>query len=260
MKSIRKRVRAGETLLGCFLNLGSSVSAEIVGLAEFDWVLIDLEHGAGFEKDVLFQLQALEHTSAAAVIRVEGLERQRFHRMLDLGAHGIMVPRIDNADEARAAVAAMRYQPVGVRGVAQINRACGFGNDFKNYFASANDSLLTVIQIETEESLRNLDAIAATDGVDVLFVGPTDLSQSLGIFGQLDHPKFMDAVKAVGEAARRFDKAAGTLLKSQEDFRKYWEFGYRFIACGSDGGLLNTSARRLATDLKTESRNCAARG
>jgi 4-hydroxy-2-oxoheptanedioate aldolase len=251
MKNIRERLRKQETLIGCFLNLGSSLTAEIVGRAGFDWGLIDLEHGAGFESEVLHQLQALEATSAAAVIRVESFERQRFHRVLDLGAQGIMVPRVENGDDARRAVVAMRYQPQGVRGVAQMNRASGFGNDFASYFASANDTLLTVLQIESKESIQNLDAIAATEGCDVLFIGPTDLSQSLGIMGQLEHPKFIDAVEATAAAARRHMKAAGILAKGPEDFRRYWELGYRFIACNSDGGLLNSAARNLADSLRS---------
>jgi 4-hydroxy-2-oxoheptanedioate aldolase len=251
IKNLRERLKRGETLIGCFLNLGSSLAAEMVGCAGFDWALIDLEHGAGFETDVLHQLQALEHTSAAAIIRVESLERQRFHRVLDLGAHGVMVPRVNNSDDARMAVAAMRYQPEGVRGVARLNRACSFGSDFTSYFALANSSLLTVVQIESQESLQHLDAIAEIDGVDVLFIGPADLSQSLGIFEQFDHPKFLDAVKATAEAARRFNKAAGILPKTPEDCRRYWDLGYRFIACSSDGGILNDGARRLAQSLSS---------
>ncbi|HEX4426480.1 MAG TPA: aldolase/citrate lyase family protein [Terriglobales bacterium] len=250
MKNIRERLRKNETLIGCFLNLGSSLTAEIVGRAGFDWALIDLEHGAGFESEVLHQLQALEATPAAAVIRVEGSERQRFHRVLDLGAHGIMVPRVDTADDAKRAVAAMRYQPEGVRGVAQMNRAAVFGSEFARYFASANSSLLTVLQVETKESLANLDAIAAIDGCDVLFVGPADLSQSLGILGQVDHPVFLEAVKATANAARKHQKTAGILAKGPEDCRRYWDMGYRFIACNSDGGLLNLGARGLSSSLK----------
>ena len=117
MKYLKKRIRDGETLIGCWLNLGSSVTAEIVGTAGFDWVVIDLEHGTGTDKDVLYQLQALEHTPTAAVVRVESYERQRFHRILDLGAEGIMCPRINNPEEAQWAADAMRYQPEGVRGV-----------------------------------------------------------------------------------------------------------------------------------------------
>ena len=251
MKNIRERLRKGETLIGCFLGLGSSITSEIIGLAGFDWGLIDLEHGAGFESDVLHQLHALEHTDAAAVIRVESLERQRFHRVLDLGAHGIMVPRVDTQEDARKAVAAMRYQPDGIRGIAKMNRACDFGSGFAGYFASAHTRLLTVLQIETKESLGNLDAIAGTDGVDVLFVGPTDLSQSLGVMGESSHPRFLEAVKATSEAAGRYGKAAGILASGPEEARRYWDLGYRFIASNSDGGLLNSAARSLVESLRS---------
>ena len=133
MKGLKKRLRQGETLNGCWLNLGSALTAEIVGLAGFDWVLIDLEHGAGNEGDVLHQLQALEHTPTAPVIRVESHARQRIHRVLDMGAEGIMCPRINNLNEARETVSALRYPPEGGRGVAKMVRATGFGKDFTAY-------------------------------------------------------------------------------------------------------------------------------
>jgi 4-hydroxy-2-oxoheptanedioate aldolase len=258
MKNIKERLKNDETLIGCFLNLGSSLTAEIIWIAGFDWALIDLEHGAGFESHVLHQLQALEATPAAALIRVESMERQRFHRILDLGAHGIMVPRVDNADDAHKAIAAMRYQPEGVRGIAQMNRAARFGSNFAKYFASANTALLTILQIETQESLRNLDAIAAIDGCDVLFIGPSDLTQSLGIMGQLEHPKYLEAVKATADAARRHNKAAGILARNAEDCRRYWDMGYRFIGCNSDSGLLNQAARNLSSSLRSALPNRSA--
>ena len=116
MKKIKRRIKAGETLAGCWLNLGSSVTAEIVGLSGYDWVLIDLEHGAGEQTDLLHQLQALEHTPAAALVRVESYQKERIHRVLDLGANGVMVPRIKSATEAKAAIAGIHYPPAGVRG------------------------------------------------------------------------------------------------------------------------------------------------
>src|SRR4028119_1001762 len=118
MKNLKKRLRQGETLNGCWLNLGSSLTAEIVGHAGFDWVLIDLEHGAGEEKDVLFQLQALEHTSTGAIVRVESADSPRIHRVLDMGAEGVMCPRINNIAEAKKAVRWFHYPPSGGRGVA----------------------------------------------------------------------------------------------------------------------------------------------
>ena len=250
MKNLKKRVQAGELLFGSFLNLGSSLSAEIMGMAGFDWALVDLEHGAGFEGDVLHQFQALAHTGAAPLVRVESSQRQRLHRVLDLGASGIMVPRVNNKEEALTAVRGLRYPPEGVRGVASMNRACDFGVSFKQYVSEANSSLLGVMQVETEESLRNLDAIAGTDGVDVLFLGPLDLSHGLGILGQFDHPDFVKAAEATARAAAKHGKAAGILVGRPEDASRYVDLGYRFIGCGSDGGLLNTAARQVVESLK----------
>jgi 4-hydroxy-2-oxoheptanedioate aldolase len=250
MKNIRQRARQGETLLGSFLSLGSALTSEIVASAGFDWVLIDLEHGAGGEREVLGQLQAIEHTSAAAVVRVESNQRQRVHRVLDLGAHGIMFPRIDTAEEARAAVAAMRYPPEGVRGVAFANRACSFGSGFREYMAAAHTDLVCVIQIETETAVANAAEIAAVEGVDVLFVGPSDLSHGMGMLGQFDNPRFVAAIDAVGAAARQHGKAAGILLPKPDDCAAYLAKGYRFLASGSDGVLLNNAARNVLKTLR----------
>ena len=249
MKHLKKRLVDGETLLGCWLNLGSSLTAELVGLAGFDWVLIDSEHGPGSENDVLHQLQALEHTAAAAVVRVESFERQRFHRVLDLGAEGVMCPRIKTVEEARLAARAMRYQPAGLRGVARMVRATGFGANFKDYIGQGQENLVGIVQIETEEILSSLDAVAGMDGVDVLFVGPLDLSIALGAFEQKDHPRFLEALKSTATAAERAGKAAGVLLSSPEEFPFYHNLGYRLIACGADSAFVAAGARKVLADL-----------
>lgn len=258
MKKIKERIYNGETLLGCWLNLGSSLTSEIVGLAGFDWALIDIEHGAGFESQILHQLQALEHTPAAPIVRVESYQRQRFHRVLDLGAEGIMCPRIYTPADVEQAVKAIRYQPEGARGVAKMIRAARFGADFENYYADQKKNLVCVVQIETKEILDHLDTVAAADGVDVLFVGPTDLSIALGVYGQLDHPKFINAIKATADAAAKEAKAAGILLKNADEFQKYYDFGYRFIACGSDGVFVQNGARKTAERLMQLRKSCAA--
>ena len=260
MKNLKKRICNGETLLGCWLNLGSSLTSEIVGMAGFDWVLIDIEHGAGSEGQVLHQLQALEHTSAASIVRVESYERQRFHRVLDLGAEGIMCPRIRTLAEAEQAVKAIRYQPEGVRGVAKLNRAARFGTDFENYYANHKKNLVCIVQIETAEILDSLDSVAATDGVDVLFIGPTDLSIALGVYGEPDHPKVFEAIRATAGAAVKAGKAAGILLKSPDEFKRYYDFGFRFIACGSDGGFVQSGASKTAETLRQLAQTCARDG
>ena len=252
MKNLKKRIRNGKTLIGCWLNLGSPVTAEIVGLAGFDWVIIDLEHGTGTESDVLRQLQALEHTPAASLVRVESYERQRFHRILDLGAEGIMCPRINNPEEAQRAARAMRYPPEGVRGIAHMVRATSFGVNAADYVANSKDALVGIIQVESEQALNSVDDIAAIDGVDVLFVGPSDLSMALGIFGQLDHPRFIDALKVTAAAAEKAGKASGILMRNPQEFKKYHDLGFRFIACGADATFVLSGAQSTVNALNNQ--------
>jgi 4-hydroxy-2-oxoheptanedioate aldolase len=248
--ALKQRLLAGDTVLGCFLSLGSPLTSELMGLAGYDWALIDLEHGAGDERDALVQLQALAATPASAIVRVESHARQRAHRVLDLGAHGIMFPRIDTAMDARDAAAAMRYPPLGVRGVAFSNRVCEYGSNFRPYLDASSDSLLTVVQIETRAAVENVEEIAAVSGVDVLFIGPSDLSHSYGILGQFDHPDFAAAIERTAAAAKQHNKALGILLPKPADLQHYWSLGFRFIASGSDAVLLNNAARSLVQSLR----------
>ncbi|MBN9661888.1 MAG: 2-dehydro-3-deoxyglucarate aldolase [Acidobacteria bacterium] len=249
---LKERLQAGETVLGCFLSLGSPLTAELMGLAGYDWSLIDLEHGAGGEVEALAQMQALAATPSAAIVRVESNARQRAHRVLDCGAHGVMFPRIDTEEDARAAAAAMRYPPLGVRGVAFSNRVCEYGANFRPYLEASSTALLTIVQIETRAAVENVDAIAAVEGVDVLFIGPSDLSHSYGVLGQFDHPEFTAAIAKTVEAARRHGKALGILLPRPDDLEHYRSLGFRFIASGSDAVLLNNAARSLVHNLRTQ--------
>lgn len=249
MKSLKKRLQRGDTLHGCWLNLGSSLTAEIVGQAGFDWVLIDLEHGAGSEKDALYQLQALEHTTAGAIVRVESAESQRIHRVLDMGAEGVMCPKITSAADAQKVVNGLHYPPKGSRGVAKMVRATGFAQNFNAYYADAPETILGVVQIETVEVLHHLDAVAAIDGVDVLFIGPADLSMGLGIFGQFDHPLFKEALRETVNAAQKAGKATGILFFNADDYRTYHDLGVRMIACGADATFVADGARTMAQKL-----------
>lgn len=251
MKKLKQRLRNGETLNGCWLNLGSALTAEIVGQAGFDWVLIDLEHGAGGEKDVLSQLQALAHTNAGVIVRVEGPERQRVHRVLDMGAEGIMCPRISTRVEAETVARGLHYPPVGVRGVAKMVRATDFGLNFADYYRDAKENILGIVQIETAESLNHLDKIAAVENIDVLFIGPADLTMELGIFGQFDHPMFLDAIKATQDAAKKAGKSTGILFFNPDDYGKYHDLGIRLIACGADATFVAEGARAMSKKLQS---------
>ncbi|GHB88217.1 HpcH/HpaI aldolase family protein [Persicitalea jodogahamensis] len=249
MKNLKQRLKNGETLHGCWLNLGSSLTAEIVGLAGFDWVLIDLEHGAGTEKDVLAQLQALESTPAGVIVRVESAESQRIHRVLDMGAEGIMCPKVNSPEEARKVVSGLHYPPHGHRGVAKMVRATQFAQNFDSYYQNSRENLLGVVQIETAEVLNHLDEVANIDGVDVLFIGPADLSMELGIFGQFDHPMFKEAVQNTIAAAQKAGKATGILFFNPEEYHNYHQLGIRLIACGADATFVANGARAMAQKL-----------
>jgi 4-hydroxy-2-oxoheptanedioate aldolase len=250
MKNRWSLLEQGDTLMGSFISTGYPVNTELMGLAGFDFLIIDLEHGIAAERDILTQLYALQNTPAIPVVRVESHDRQRVHRLLDLGVQGIMFPRVDNAGQARACVAAMRYPPDGVRGVATVVRAAGYGTHYNDYRVESKSNLLPIIQIESAEAVKNVEEIAAVDGVGVLFIGPMDLSTSLGIFRQYDHPLFLDALNKTLAAASRHNRAAGILLPGVDTTRHYRDMGFRFIAAGTDILLLKTAAKQLVQDLR----------
>lgn len=246
MNSIRQRALNGEILSGGWLNLGSSITAEITATAGFDWVCVDLEHGAGDHSELLHQLQAIKGNQTSAFVRIASNDPPRFKRVLDLGAEGIMIPHISIEDDAKLAVASMQYPPNGIRGVARLNRAAGFGESFDEYFCKANDMLLTITQIETKFAIENLDAIAGTDGVDVLFVGPLDLSVSLGIPQQYENKVFLEALDKIVAACRKAGKVAGMHCFSMDSVEKIVNRGFTFLAIGSDSGLVSQGMKKLA--------------
>ena len=247
MKWIRQRVLSGEILAGTFLNLGSHMTVEIAGRAGFDWLLIDMEHGTGDLPQLVHQLQAADCTSAAPLVRIAWNEAPRFKRVLDLGPSGVMVPWVCNGEEARQAVAAMRYPPQGIRGAASFNRACEFGRNFEEYFSRASESLLTIVQIESPQAVDHIDEIASVNGVDVLFVGPLDLSVNLGAPKKFDNPAFRSAIGKVISACRKYGKAPGILLWSSEQLPQAVADGFTFIGLGSDGAAVATAMNQWSS-------------
>jgi 4-hydroxy-2-oxoheptanedioate aldolase len=238
MQFIRKRVLAGEVMLGIGANLGSSLTVEMIGAAGFDWTWIDCEHGAGDYSELIPQIQAASIHNSPAIVRIAWNEAPRFKRVLDLGAAGIMVPYVTSAREAELAAAAMRYPPEGIRGVARFNRACGFGQDFDTYFKQANDNLLTVVQIETRESVDRAEEIAAVAGVDV--------SVNMSMAQNFEHPEFEQALDRVAAACRQHGKAAGILLPKLDYLADWIARGYTFLVVGSDGGCVAGGLKSIA--------------
>jgi 4-hydroxy-2-oxoheptanedioate aldolase len=234
---LRARLAAGEATVGTFVGAASPVTAEVCAAAGLDWLLVDLEHGAGGEEQVRVVVPAAAAYGVPTVVRVESAARIRIGRVLDLGAAGVMLPRLDSADEVAEAVRHLRYPPHGDRGVATYNRTCRFGLD-TGALDRANREVLGVVQIESAHAVKQADEIAALDGVDVLFVGPRDLSHDLGVPGDLRAPAYLDALDQVRTAAHRHGKACGLLVPDGAAAADRRSEGWAFIAIGSDTALL----------------------
>jgi 2-dehydro-3-deoxyglucarate aldolase/4-hydroxy-2-oxoheptanedioate aldolase len=243
--SFKERVRSGDVTLGTFLNLGSPLVAEVCALSGFDWLLVDLEHGAGGEEALTGQLLAGAAHDVPVLVRVESAERIRVGHALDLGAAGVMYPRLNTPDEVAAALSHLWYPPQGDRGVATYNRARRFGGDTRTT-SDVNDELLCVVQIETSSALSNVKDIASTPGVDVLFVGPSDLSTAIGVPGQWDAQTYLAALDHVVAAANDAKVAAGILVGDVEHVERHLDRGFRFVAVASDSALLRRAATTAA--------------
>jgi 4-hydroxy-2-oxoheptanedioate aldolase len=233
---LRARLAAGEATLGTFIGAASPVSAEVCAASGADWLLLDLEHGAGGEEQARYVFPIAASYGVPTVVRVESAARIRIGRVLDLGAAGIMLPRLDTAAEVAEALRHLRYPPAGDRGVATYNRACRFGLD--SGALDREGEILGVVQIESASSLSEVEAIAALDGVDVLFVGPRDLSHDLGVPGEFNAPVYREALERVRKAAAAHGKACGLLVPDGAAAAAKRAEGWTFIGIGSDATLL----------------------
>jgi 2-keto-3-deoxy-L-rhamnonate aldolase RhmA len=253
MSALREKILAGTPTIGTFVNLGSPLATEVCALVGFDWLLIDLEHGGGGEESLMPQLLAAAAHDVPAVVRVESATRIRVGRALDLGAGGIMLPRVDTAAEAAAAIRFLHYPPDGDRGVASYNRCRQFGAR-TTPFADDNDANVGIVQIESASAVDDADAIAAIPGIDVLFIGPGDLSHDLGVPGRVDDPAFRDAAASVVSAATRHGASAGILARNPEQAAGYLDAGFTFVAVASDSTFLVDAARAAISGIRSSAR------
>jgi 4-hydroxy-2-oxoheptanedioate aldolase len=234
---LRGSLAAGKATVGTFVGAASAVTAEVCAASGVDWILLDLEHGAGGEEHVGPAVLAAGAYGVPTIVRVESAERIRLGRVLDLGAAGVMLPRLDTATEVATALRHLRYPPDGDRGVATYNRACRFGLD-PDALDRANTEVLAVVQIESLRAVEQVEEIAALDGVDVVFVGPRDLSHDLGVPGDVQAPRYLDALDRVRSAAQQFGKSCGLLVPNGAAAAEKRADGWTFVAVGSDSTLL----------------------
>jgi 2-dehydro-3-deoxyglucarate aldolase/4-hydroxy-2-oxoheptanedioate aldolase len=246
--SLAQTIRGGATTVGTFISLGSAAATEVCALAGFDWLLVDLEHGSGTETALLGQITAAAVHDIPVIVRTESFERIRAGRALDMGAAGIMLPRIDTPEQASDAIADLKYPPHGRRGVANYNRSRQFTLDTRS-LTDVDDEVVAIVQIETLPALRDVQSIAACSGADVLFVGPYDLTAALGIYGQLDSSVLHDALDAILAAARRSGIATGILAGNLAAAQRYVDRGFNFITVASDATLMLAGARAVTTGL-----------
>jgi 4-hydroxy-2-oxoheptanedioate aldolase len=245
----KRAVAEGQTQLGLWCSLCSNIAAEIISGAGFDWILIDTEHAPNELPIVFSQLQALVGGTAAPVVRPAWNDLILIKRLLDIGVQNFLIPYVQTAEEARAAVAATRYPPQGIRGVAVTHRANRYGR-VKDYFKRANDEICVLVQIETATALQNLEAIAAVEGVDGLFIGPSDLAAALGHLGDNGHPAVRAAIEDAFKRIRKTGKAPGILAPLEADARHWLSLGCVVLAVGSDAGLLARQSEELAAKFK----------
>ncbi len=249
MKWIDRKKLSSEQLAGTFLNLGSAASVEIAGGLGFDWLLIDLEHGNGSLADLRSMLLACRGSNAAPIVRLRSVDQDSVKFVMDSGAAGVMFPFVNSVAEAERAVQCMKYPPIGKRGVAGIIRATNYGSDWQTYFEEANTNSLVVVQIETPEAVEAADAIAAVEGVDVLFVGPLDLSVNLGCPGDFTPPHFIAALQKVLDACARHGKPAG-ILSRPNLVQQHKQMGFRFLALGSDAGSVMSGLQQSLSAMR----------
>jgi len=241
----KRALLEGKVQIGLWANLCSNVATEVTAGAGFDWLLIDTEHAPNELPMVVSQLQAMTGGTAVPVLRPAWNDTVVIKRFLDAGVQNLLIPYVQTASEARAAVAATRYPPAGVRGVASIHRANRFARE-KGYFQRANDDMCVLVQLETTTALGNLAEIAAVPGVDGLFIGPSDLAASMGHIGEVGHPDVRAAIERGIAQIKQAGNAAGILAPLEADARHWLKVGATFVAVGSDLNLLARHTEQLA--------------
>jgi 4-hydroxy-2-oxoheptanedioate aldolase len=242
----KEALKAGKPQIGLWLGLCSSYSAELLANSGFDWLLIDGEHAPNNVQTVLTQLQAIAPYRSQPVVRPSWNDPVQIKQLLDIGAQTLLVPMVQNADEARLAVKATRYPPQGIRGVGSALARASRWNRIPDYLQQANDAMCVLVQIETREALKNLPHILEVEGVDGVFIGPADLSADMGFAGTPQHPEVQAAIEQAITQIREAGKAPGILMANEDLAKRYLERGALFVAVGVDTTLLARAADALA--------------
>jgi 4-hydroxy-2-oxoheptanedioate aldolase len=241
----KQAIARGKLQIGLWSQLAAPVAAEVLADAGFDFIVIDAEHAPNDVLSVLPQLQIIDRSPASAMVRMPWNDMVLTKRFLDIGAQTLLMPFIESAEQAQLAVSHVRYPPAGVRGVATMHRANRYGR-VADYLSAAEQQICLLAQVETRSALEELEEIAAVEGLDGVFIGPSDLAASMGHIGNPGHAEVREAILAVPERMRKAGKPAGILTPIVEQARRYIEAGYVYVAVGSDLALLASQTTALA--------------
>ena len=253
---VKRMLKDGEKTAGAWLQIASPFTAEIMSQAGFDWLMIDMEHGPGDILNLITQLQAMRGSETAALVRAPWNDFVTIKRILDTGVHGLLVPYVNTREEAEAAVRACRYPPQGIRGVAGSPRAQGYGQNVREYLASANDEILVITAVETPAAVANLDSILAVDGVDGVFIGPMDLATNMGYLGDPAQREVQEAIAEIENKVLETGKILATISGSWEQAQRLYDRGYQMVMLMADG----VSLAKLAAEKVAQFREAYPRG
>jgi 2-dehydro-3-deoxyglucarate aldolase len=242
--AFKRRLLAGETLIGCWCSLANPITTEVLGIAGFDWLLLDGEHSPNDVRTFIPQLMALKDSASAPIVRPSWNDAVEIKRLLDAGFYNFLVPFVQSVEDARRAARATRYPPDGVRGVSVSQRSNRFGT-VTDYFRDINAQISVLVQIESRAGLDAAAEIAAVDGVDGIFVGPSDLAAALGHLGNPNHASVQEAISEAFVAAKSAGKPSGILAPVEADARRYMAMGASFVAVGSDLGVFRGATQQL---------------
>jgi len=242
--SFKRDLLAHKKLIGCWSSLSSAITTEVLGVAGFDWILLDGEHSPNDMATYIPQLMALKDSKSAPVVRPTSNNSVELKRLLDAGFYNFLIPFVESAEQAKSAVSATRYPPQGIRGVSVSQRSNRYGS-VPDYFKGINDHICVMVQIESRAGAAAAREIAAIDGVDCVFVGPSDLAAGFGHLGNAGHPEVQAAMASIFADAKACGKPIGILAPVEADARRYMEMGATFVGVGSDLGVFRAATQAL---------------
>jgi 2-keto-3-deoxy-L-rhamnonate aldolase RhmA len=246
----KHKLKNKEKVLGAWLQLSSPISAEIFARSGFDFLIVDLEHGPGDVLTLIGELQAANAYGVEVFVRAPWNDFVAIKRILDAGAMGIHVPYVNTKEEAIAASKAAKYPPKGIRGIAGSPRASGYGINVKNYLENANDEIVVYVALETPAAVSNLDEILSVDEVDGIFIGPADLSTSMGHFFNPTHPEVAKTIRGIEEKVFKTEKFLGTVAPNFDAAHELYQRGYQLVIAMSDSAVLASSSKALVENFK----------